>query len=197
MAVPSKIFKDVGIHYSSPFGAKSYVTLDPVTTWIMRWWHAFYSFQIQFLTLEYILRMNEYIYTKIKDHRYFTTRCWGILCQETGAISFHANRTWPPKCNRCSAPSTSNCRGRRIPFLSRCSSRKSSRDHTWFEKGWRRTSRTSMAGGIPVFVPWRQRPKLHSQRTIRWRKKWRSHQRLGGFLIWDLWKIITVIAHAT
>ncbi len=31
LAVPNKVYKDVGITFHSPFGAKSYVTLDPVT----------------------------------------------------------------------------------------------------------------------------------------------------------------------
>ena len=30
LAVPSKVYKDVGISYQSPFGAKSYVTLEPM-----------------------------------------------------------------------------------------------------------------------------------------------------------------------
>jgi len=30
LAVPAKVYKDVGISYQSPFGAKSYVTLEPV-----------------------------------------------------------------------------------------------------------------------------------------------------------------------
>jgi len=30
LAIPAKVYKDVGITYHPPFGAKTYVTLDPV-----------------------------------------------------------------------------------------------------------------------------------------------------------------------
>ena len=30
LAIPAKVYKDVGIAFHPPFGAKTYVTLDPV-----------------------------------------------------------------------------------------------------------------------------------------------------------------------
>ena len=215
LAIPAKVYKDVGIAFHPPFGAKTYVTLDPVA-WRASFdppspppphsaCQAFYvshccslttyktsNFKIILLDIscdfgsilkkylqpllpkswiKYIFlddKKKEDVYfkaytKKIKVSEYiiwefvlFRHHC-NIRYLETVSFPHSLDEIWPPKCNRYSSPSKSNCRGRQRPFPNRCNSQKPSRDHTWFEREWRRWKCRATATSIREF-PFERQP---------------------------------------